>query len=379
MKKLLLLIIIILTSSHLRSEEISFTQQFNLIDDNKIELLDNQYYGYLNNLHAYCTNGEEDKKRNHEEIINFHVDTFKKVLNFESEHNTGCRSMWGVDLPLSTKEEYCNKKTINDLEKYKPYISFGNEANILLDYMFLGGRKVNNSHTQTDKLKKSLEFVQTNLIKKLKSLKNKRKIFQAMAHFEILVSEILKIPYYKIESLNELLLARDVFRKILNIPIHASTYHAAHYFYYYGISNINTNNCDTREYFSYRAINFLYDGYKKKSSLRKFYYLMALKYDHKSTLNLKDQLQANNQKTLKKETDLISKELKKNLNESIDLPIKEISNQINSNLESITKNSREIFSAFDHWGDLGPTIDLGNGRGLNLLTGRVGRYKRFGE
>jgi len=45
----------------------------------------------------------------------------------------------------------------------------------------------------------------------------------------------------------------------------------------------------------------------------------------------------------------------------------------------ITKNSREIFSAFDHWGDLGPTIDLGNGRGLNLLTGRVGRYRRFGQ
>ena len=38
-----------------------------------------------------------------------------------------------------------------------------------------------------------------------------------------------------------------------------------------------------------------------------------------------------------------------------------------------------VFSAFDHWGDLGPTIDLGNGRGLNLLTGRVGRFKRFGE
>ena len=29
---------------------------------------------------------------------------------------------------------------------------------------------------------------------------------------------------------------------------------------------------------------------------------------------------------------------------------------------------KDIFSAFDHWGDLGPTIDLGNGRGLNLLT-----------
>jgi len=383
MKKLWIIIIVILTNQNLKSEELSFTNQLNLIDNSKIEYLSNQYeYLIDSGMEILIPRPNKDK------LSLYHLATFKDLLDFDLENKNGCRIMWGYDLPLSKKEEYCNKKTISELGKYKNVASINN--NRLLNRMFVGAN-FNNSHKNIDKLKRSLEVVRTNIIKKLKKLKKKHKILGSMAYFEVLVSEIIKIPYYKTESLNDLLLARDVFRGILNIPINASADHAINFFYNYPFDCSYRNEkysysdettqvnekpfigCNTREALSAVARNNQMD-----MSLRKFYFFMALNHNIELTEDLIAQLQKTENEKLEKETALLDTTLNK-VNDTINSSMEENLNQVFNNMENITKNSSEIFSAFDHWGDLGPTIDLGNGKGLNLLTGRVGRYKKFGE
>jgi hypothetical protein len=364
---------ILIFSNPIKTEELSFTDKLNLIDNKKIEILadkiqliaDNNYCTEYPSLYEHiCEEIKSKSVPSIEQAHNYQIEIFADLLDYEFKNRTGCRIMWEYDLPESEKEKYCNKKSIYDLGKYKN-VAIINNDNLLEDMFGYNYKSVN-------KLKQSLEFVQTNIIKKLKKLKSREKIIRSMAYFEVLISEIIKIPSYEVNSLNELLHARDIFRNVLNIPLNASADHAAYRFFWGYGKDISCSDID-----KYVACN-IQAAQQKDYSLKKFQFYMNLKTDFNLMDEYISQLQERDQSKIKKETSELAKdliEIKDNLNSNVQKNLAQVSN----NLESITKESKKVFLAFDHWGDLGPTIDLGNGRGLNLITGEVGRYRKLGN
>ena len=251
------------------NNETNFNKELDAIDNSIIVDLEEKY-NYLD-----CNWSGKSEHINDNEIRAFHFDIFKNLENNVQDKDV-CRIMWDQNLPIDKKKEYCEKKTIYELDNYQKIYTIKNKSPFI--------------DTNRNALKVSLDIVKTNIIKKMKKLKNEEKLIGSMAYLELLISEIIdNVPSYKVSSLNNLIITRDIFRQVFNIPINASADHAANYYRIYSKNSFfniyrkkdrELYSCNYRESISHRA-RFVDD-----LSLKKFLYYMALQNDFLDNENI---------------------------------------------------------------------------------------------